>query len=94
MPADNNYHSLWSLVTALTGWNPANALIPDRGNFLILGSDSGTIYVSDSNNANVAGMPILSGGSLTLPGYNGTQICLQEIFIKGNGLLISGWYGW
>ena len=93
VPATTNYYNLWTLLTAIPGWAPAGTLVPDRCCELILGSDSGVLLVSDSNYANVAGMPIAVGGCLALR-TPGNSICLKEIFVKGSGMAISGWYVW
>lgn len=93
LPATTNYYNLWTTVSALPGWSANNIYTPDRGCELVINSDSGTIYVSDSNNANVAGTPVKVDGSLLFR-TNGNGICLKEIWIKGSGLLVSGWYIW
>ena len=93
-PADTAYHSLWNTIIALPGFKQPDEIVPDRADQLVLGSDSGVIYVSDGNNANVAGMPVLQGSSLTFQGYGANNVSLKDIYIKGNGLAVSGWIKW
>lgn len=93
LPADTNYRSLYSLVQAVTGWNPTNSPTPWKGYELIIGADTGIVRVSDSNFANCAGTPIQTNGSIT---FRSTvnSVSLREVFVSGNGLAISGWFSW
>ena len=93
LPATTNYYNLWDRLQLITGFSPANAYIPDRGCELVINSDSGTLLVADSNFANSQGVPVPVNGSLLFR-TNGNSVCLKEIYIKGSGLVVSGWYIW
>lgn len=93
LPATTNFYNLWTQLQLLTGFNPANALVPDRCHELILSSDSAAIHVTDANFANQAGMPLASGATLTLRSTT-NGINLKEIYVQGSGAIISGWYTW
>lgn len=93
MPATTNYYQLWTLLTGITGFIPANAIIPDRCCQLTISSDSGALLLSDANNANVAGVPMASGTKVDIRAPS-NNISLKEIYLKGNGLNVSGFFVW
>lgn len=93
MPATTNYYRLWDLILQIPGFSPPNVMVPDRCCELIVGSDSGTLLASDFNYANVPGMPIAVGGCLALR-TPGNSICLKEVYLKGSGMAVSGFFVW
>lgn len=93
MPTDAAYHRLWDLLQLVPGFFPKDQVIPDRGCELIIGSDSGTLMVGDSNFANVPGMPVALGGCLALQS-SVNSVCLKEVYLKGSNLSVSGWWVW
>jgi hypothetical protein len=102
IPADTNYHNLFSLLvgtavygaanggtneTAITGAIPTDGILPDRCTQLIFGGTATTgILISDRNNANSAGYPLVNNVQTIMgtPGVN--AICLKDLFVKGSGL--------
>ena len=93
LPATTNYYNLWTLLNQVTGFAAPNEIVPERCCHIVIGSDSGTILIADKNYANQAGMPLVNTGSLTLSAP-GNAICLREIYLKGSGLAVSGWFVW
>lgn len=93
LPATTNYYQLWTQLQGITGFFPANVIVPDRGCQLVLSSDSGALVVSDSNNANVAGMPLATGTKVTFQS-TANSISLKDVYLKGSGLAVSGWFVW
>lgn len=105
IPADTNYHNLFSLIvgtavygtaqggtneTAITGAIPTDGILPDRACQLIFGGTATTgVLISDRNNANTAGYPLVNNVQTILgtPGVN--AISLKDIFVKGSGLTFN-----
>lgn len=93
LPATTNYYNLWDRLQLIPNFAPANVLIPDRACEVVINSDSGTLLVADGNFANAQGVPVVTGGSLLFR-TNGNSVCLKEIWLKGSGLVVSGWFVW
>lgn len=93
LPATTNFYNLWDRMNLITGFKPPDVLIPERCCELVINSDTGTINVSDSNYANSVGTPVILNGSLLFR-TNGNSICLKEIWVKGSGQTVSGWFVW
>ena len=102
LPADTNYHNLFSLIvgtakygsvnggtneTGITGAIPTDGILPDRGNFLEIqadGGNSGTLTISDRNNANSTGKVLNPGDPFQAGPFNVNAICFKDYFIKGS----------
>lgn len=88
MPANANYASLWSKLSAVTGF-AGNDLCYE----LIIYNGATAILLSDANNANCAGIPIAANGNITFRSTRNT-IDLKAIYVSGTSAPISGWISW
>jgi len=100
LPADTLNHNLFSLIvgtanyglanggtneTGITGAIPSSGILPDRGNFLEVQSDSSnasTLTISDSNNTNTTGK-VLNSTDVFSVSSNRNTICFKDYFLKG-----------
>ena len=83
------YFQLWTQLQGITGFFPANVQVPDTCTQITIAASVAAINISDSNNANVGGMPMGIGTKVTFQS-TGRSIGLKEIYISGNGAGVSG----
>ncbi len=97
LPADTNYHNLFSLIVGtsiyglaqggtneigITGAIPTDGILQDRVQELTITVDSGSVFISDRNHANSAGDAYLANQSLTKRSTRNT-ICLKDYLLAG-----------
>lgn len=75
-------------MLTVTAAIPTDGILPDRVKQLALQADgtngSEIVSISDSNNANVAGLPLAAGVYMPVAQSEKNTICLRDYYIKGS----------
>jgi hypothetical protein len=84
--------------TGITGAIPTDGILPDRGNFLEIQTSStntGTVSINDSNNANTTGEVVAAGGVYSRA-FTTNCICFKDYFVQGsaNSQVLRATLGW
>ena len=89
IPADNNWHNLYTLMLAVPGAVPTDGILSKNVcNLNIYNNSAGTIYIADSNYANNTGDPIVATGNwYKSSSFN--NIFIPDYFVQGNALTFS-----
>lgn len=90
--ADTAYHSFYNAVIATTGEFATDEPIPSNVAGLIINAGAAG-FLSDSNNANAAGIPLAANVPLVMI-FNDAIIPIKKLFVKGNAVVFSGFLVW
>jgi len=86
LPADTNFHQLYTSLLGVTGATPTDGILPDRCTGCQLTADAGnasTVKLADANFANTSGPAIAAGGTILNRSELKNIICLKDYFLAG-----------